>query len=520
MRARVVFVASAVVVTVCAAWPSASGGASVAGSARGVAPTVIFGARVEPLQGQSVPQAIQGLEGAIGRSLAAIRVYDLWDQPFPDPATLFMRTTGHALFLSVRAKTTKGKIVPFKDIANAQPGSAVYERIMVWANAVKGFGAHVYFTFNHEPEAADSNPNGTAADFVAAWRRVIDLFRADGVTNAEFVWIMTDYSFWRTDGKAAKHYYPGDAWVDDIAEDAYNWNDCRPGIDNGWRSLQQIVAPMRRFGLQHPGKRLMLTEWGSVEDQAQPGRKAQWISDAATTLKSPGWGSFGAALYFDSKHPGGYPACDWRLTTSASAMSAFAAMGADPYFQAVAPGGGDTTPPSVPGTPTGASHSSTTIDLSWAASTDDQAHHLSRVPRRRPEPGRSGHGVGDDDGRLHRHGPGAGLDAHLSGRCVGRRERQREEPPVGAHHGPGLLIRLRRRLLGRAGELDLGGRTHAGRVAGRDRATVGRRPRVVVEGVRLPLPAGELPDAVRVAGRSSGLGRLRVRGAVPAADRR
>jgi hypothetical protein len=341
MRARVVFVVSAVLVTVITAGPMpATASVPTLSSGAPAAPTVILGARVQPTDGQTVPQAIQGLEGSIGRSLAAIRVYDLWDQPFPDAETTWMRDTGHALFLSVRAKTMHGQIVTFASIADAQPGSTIYDQIITWANAVKGFGAHVYFTFNHEPEASGSDPNGTAAEFIAAWRHVIDLFRANGVTNAEFVWIMTDYSFWRTDSRQAKNYYPGEAWVDDIAEDAYNWNDCRPGIDNGWKSLQQIADPMRRFGLLHPGKHLMLTEWGSVEDPSVLGRKGQWIRDAATVLKSPGWGSFDVALYFDSTHPNGYPNCNWRLDTSASAMSAFAAVGADPYFHAVAPGGG------------------------------------------------------------------------------------------------------------------------------------------------------------------------------------
>ena len=32
----------------------------------------------------------------------------------------------------------------------------------------------------------------------------------------------------------------------------------------------------------------MLLEWGTVEDQARPGRKAQWIQDMSRLLATPG----------------------------------------------------------------------------------------------------------------------------------------------------------------------------------------------------------------------------------------
>jgi hypothetical protein len=295
---------------------------------------VIFGAYVQPIHGQSMPDAIRALEHDIGRTLAGIRVYDLWDDHFPDADERWMRDSGHALFLSVRAKTRAGQIVPFRDIGNAKPGSPLYQQMVAWARSIKGFHAHVYVTFNHEPESHSSESNGNGPEFVAAWRRFVGIFRDEHVANAEFVWVMTDYAFSRTDDRAAKYYYPGDAWVDDISEDVYNWNDCRPGNDSGWHSLKELADPMRRFGRQHPGKHLMFSEWGSIEDPARPGRKAAWISDAAATLQSSGWESFSAVLYFDSRHPDGWPKCNWRLDTSTSAMKAFRTMGADSYFGA------------------------------------------------------------------------------------------------------------------------------------------------------------------------------------------
>ena len=64
-----------------------------------------------------------------------------------------------------------------------------------WANRIKAYEVPVYFTFNHEPEAAASDAFGTDQEFIAAWRKIITLFRDQNVTNATYLWIMTGWSF-------------------------------------------------------------------------------------------------------------------------------------------------------------------------------------------------------------------------------------------------------------------------------------------------------------------------------------
>ncbi len=65
------------------------------------------------------------------------------------------------------------------------------------------------------------NPSLTPADFVAAWRRVVDIFRAEGVANASFAWVPFVYpavpvSFRDPNIDA---YYPGDDYVDWMGAD-------------------------------------------------------------------------------------------------------------------------------------------------------------------------------------------------------------------------------------------------------------------------------------------------------------
>ncbi|HJR93683.1 MAG TPA: Ig-like domain-containing protein [Acidimicrobiia bacterium] len=283
--------------------------------------------------------ATTDLETAIGRQLDFVRVFEVWNSPFPTAFHDYLMAKNQKILLSVRAKRTNGTYVQWRDIADAQPGSAIHDQMVAWIERVRAIGQPVWFTFNHEPEYAENVANGVASDFIAAWRRVITEFRDRGVDNVEFVWIMTDWSFHvpPSDRRHAPLWYPGDNYVDYIAADAYNWSTCRPNISLPWQSLEPIIEPLRQFGARHPDKGVMLAEWGS---STQGGDKAAWIAEVADLLKGPGWEQFVAVSYF-SRTDQNYPECNFPLDSSPEVMAAFAAMGADPFYG----GGGDPPPP-------------------------------------------------------------------------------------------------------------------------------------------------------------------------------
>jgi hypothetical protein len=145
-------------------------------------PSVLFGARPEP----GNQQGTTTLEAQAGRRLGAIRVYYNWDSPFPDADLNWFVANGYPLLLSVKSERVNHTFVQWRAIADAQPGSTLYNNIVTWATRIKSLGAHVYFTFNHEPETA-LNTSGSGADFIAAWRKVVTVFRQQGVTNADYL---------------------------------------------------------------------------------------------------------------------------------------------------------------------------------------------------------------------------------------------------------------------------------------------------------------------------------------------
>jgi hypothetical protein len=97
------------------------------------------------------------------------------------------------------------------------------------AQTVKNFGSPVFISIDHEMNGnwypySQSYPNSgvTAGDYIAAWRRVVDIFRANGANNAAFVWSpnVPDVS----PGLPFSAYYPGDNYTDWIGVSFYSGN--------------------------------------------------------------------------------------------------------------------------------------------------------------------------------------------------------------------------------------------------------------------------------------------------------
>ena len=306
-------------------------GLTVSSQAATLANPMVFGA----FPGAATKASTLAMETNVSRSLAYVRVYRSWDDSFPDTNVTWMRTTSHSLFLSIKARLKNGTNVPWAEIANAKPGDARYATMQRWAAAIKGYGKPIYVSFNHEPDTANSQASGTSSQYVAAWQKFVTVMRAEGVTNASWAWTVAARSFLLapTDPRYAPNYYPGDNWVDDIALDVYNIYCQRKdgSFANPWRSLATLLGPFMTFVASHPGPHLVVAEWGTVEDPANPTRKAQWIADAQQLFKQPGYERFSAISYWNhSSH--NYANCDFSVTSSPASLAAFKTMARDPFY--------------------------------------------------------------------------------------------------------------------------------------------------------------------------------------------
>jgi hypothetical protein len=288
-----------------------------------------FGAWRGPGPGRpSRPEtSIKVAEDAIGRKYAIDHRYYGWGAVIPTAYESWTVSHGRIPMVSLCAcRFADGSVVPWARIA-AGKEDAYLDTI------AKGFVAlntPAFFLFDAEPET-NVGIRGTAADYRAAFRHVVTVFRTAGAKNVAFVWATTAYAFRPESGDSAltASLYPGDGVVDWVASDPYNFAN---GGD--WNSLSYEVDPWYQWvTATHPDKPLMLSEWGSKEDPAQPTRKAAWFRSALTALETK-YPKIRAVVYFDEEKAEHGTVNDWRIDTSASSLTAFAEIAHAAWFRA------------------------------------------------------------------------------------------------------------------------------------------------------------------------------------------
>ena len=160
------------------------------------------------------------------------------------------------------------------------------------ADAVKAYRGPVFVRLDWEMNAdfyPDWNlPAVTAAQFIASWRHVYEIFQQQGAGNAAFVWCP---NLWNGPGGLSPDtWYPGDAYVDWLGVDAYPQSAVTSFILGGPGGLNDTAA----FAVQHD-KPLMVAEWAPALPQPDTAAAMdlifQFAADHPKTVK--------ALVYFD-----------------------------------------------------------------------------------------------------------------------------------------------------------------------------------------------------------------------------
>ncbi len=209
------------------------------------------------------------------------------------------------------------KMADLKAIA----GGAWDDYFIEAAHTVRDFGSPVFISIDHEMNGtwypysqAFPGSNTTAADYVAAWKRIVSLFRQNGANNAAFVWSpnVPDVG-----GVSYASYYPGDSYVDWVGVSFYSGNSMS-AMDEIYRQL----APRKPF---------FITEWATSPSKSQyntlfPG-DVDWVKQffAAMETRYP---RVKAISWFNWQNGDG----DYRLTRVPEQARAYAQDIAAPRY--------------------------------------------------------------------------------------------------------------------------------------------------------------------------------------------
>ncbi len=283
---------------------------------------VLLGAWVDR-QGRWIDDAtaeagVASLERSLGRRLDIDHHYYGWTDTFPSGLEQSDIVQGRIPMISWSG-TELGQIL----------SGASDDLIRARARGVKALARPVFLRWGWEMNGNWASHDGThnsdpgttngPARYVEAWRRIHDLFASEGASNAVWVWSPN-----ASDVPAARwnhwtRYYPGDAYVDWVGIDGYNWGTTQPW--SSWTSFRSIVGPIYH---DYAGRKpIMVAETASAE---AGGDKAAWLRAMRSSLKTS-FPAIAAVVYFDANKE-----TAWQVASSAEAQQAYVELAGDPYF--------------------------------------------------------------------------------------------------------------------------------------------------------------------------------------------
>lgn len=195
-----------------------------------------------------------------------------------------------------------------------------------WARDAAAWGKPFYLRFAWEmngdwtPYSPGQNGN-TARDYVAMWRHAHDIFAQEGATNARWVWCPNSDS---PLGVPMTTVYPGDAYVDYLGFDAYNWGALEPSWST-WGNARDFFKPPYDTLTGLSSKPIIVCETGSTE---VGGDKGAWIRQAFADIPTY-FPRITAIVWFDG---GG-----WGVNTSPGSLAAYRDVVTWPAYQGQLP---------------------------------------------------------------------------------------------------------------------------------------------------------------------------------------
>ena len=201
----------------------------------------------------------------------------------------------------------------------AEFGTEVNNGYFPWSGRFNGGG--------HDADH-DGQPDGPQS-FVAAYRHIVDVCRAQGATNITWFFHIDVGTWPHRRWNRIEAYYPGRSYVDWLGFSDYG--PSRAG--RRWLSfrarLDRIYPRLAALGPQP----IAALELGAAEDPAHPRRKAEWIRRAIGDVKSGRWPRLQAISYWNETWRNGDGSISaLRIDSSRDAERAYRQAVAGPGF--------------------------------------------------------------------------------------------------------------------------------------------------------------------------------------------
>ena len=271
--------------------------------------------------------SVETLEYSLGTKLKVVNWYKKWGEPTGQFSYGQYGTLGQLQTVSDSGRIPTITWEPWSELGDSTDMTYSPDTIIAgahdtyiqsWADGLKTYGLPIYLRPMHEmngqwyPWSAVNNNGNTPAEYIAAWKHIVDIFDATGATNVKWVWSVNNVDY--PASNTMELYWPGSSYVDVMGIDAYN---C--GQTLGWKSFEELVKPAYdRLASLDATLPIWVNETGTCEPDPAVANsagktKGGWLMDIFNITSMPRLASI---VFFNEPQ-----AHDWRLTTSASSIA-------------------------------------------------------------------------------------------------------------------------------------------------------------------------------------------------------
>ncbi|WP_052351644.1 glycoside hydrolase family 26 protein [Deinococcus pimensis] len=279
--------------------------------------------------GNAGMNALDTWSGNVGGRARQVMWYSDWATDFQAYAVTNAYSRGATPVVTWEMYGKRGAAIRYADVLAGRWNTYIDR----WADAARADGRTVLVRLGHEMNGdwypwSGAQNGGTAApeNYVKMWRFVHDRFVARGAVNVRWVWTPNNVSTPNEAWNAPASYYPGDAYVDWVGADGYNFGTSQristgASFDSRWQTFDEVFADIyARVTAVAPTKPFMIGEFACSEIG---GNKAAWIADAAARIRA--YPAIQSWVWFNQNKE-----TDWRVESSPTALAAFRSAFGDP----------------------------------------------------------------------------------------------------------------------------------------------------------------------------------------------
>ena len=252
----------------------------------------------DPTEHDVTSEDVARFEQAIGKEAAWIFLSDNWfeSRKFPSAMCGWIRDLGKIPYvrLMLRSDVDQGHAEKKFTLEKIIAGDFDAD-LRAWTSEAKKFGSPILIEWGTEPNGNWFSWNGKwnggaikgPARYVAAYRHIVDLMRAEGAANLQWVWHVNWLDEPEKSWNRFENYFPGENYCDWVALSAYG--PTTPSTRDGSESFEfKMREAYPRLTKIAPNKPAIIAEFG-CDLHNRHVAVARWTREALEDLFSNRW---------------------------------------------------------------------------------------------------------------------------------------------------------------------------------------------------------------------------------------